>query len=134
MNKRLYRAKQLMDEGAYLAVVNSGGELVYSERGIKTLLSLQRGSLSGAFVADKIVGKAAAAILARGGALQVYAGVISSPALEMLKTNKVITLYGKLVPNIQNAEGTGICPMEEAILGCSDPDEAYEILYKKVFG
>lgn len=131
MNKNLNRAKQLLEDGAALAIVNGGGVLTFNERGIKTLLSLQNGSLAGAFVADKVVGKAAAMMMVRGGAIEVYAQLISRPALEVLKTHKVICLYGEVVPNIINRDKTGICPMEQAVLGENDIEKAYKILVEK---
>lgn len=131
MKKNLNRAKQLLDEGAALAIVNGGGEFTYNERGIKTLLSLQSGSLTGAFVADKVVGKAAAMMLVRGGAIEVYAEIISQPALEVLKAHRVICLYGEIVPNIINRDKTGICPMEQAVLDENDIAKAYKILVEK---
>lgn len=131
MNKNLSRAKQLLDRGAALVIVNGGGELTFNEHGIKTLLSLQSGSLAGAFVADKVVGKAAAMMLARGGAIEVYAAIISEPALEVLKQHKVICLYGELVKNIINRDKTGICPMEKAVLHVDDIEKAYKILVEK---
>lgn len=134
MNKNLNKAKQLLSEGASLVVVNGGGILTYNEHGIKTLLSLQSGSLSGSFVADKIVGKAAAMMLVRGGTIEVYAEIISEPALAVFKRHKVICLYGTLVPNIINRDKTGICPMEQAVLGVDDIRRAYEILIEKTGG
>lgn len=131
MNKRLNRAKELLKEGASLVIVNAAGELVYREHGVRTLLSLQSGSLTGAFVADKIVGKAAAMLLVRGGALEVYAEVISEPALETLKKHKVICIYGELVPFIENNDKTGLCPMEQAVLKIDDVAIAYEVLKKR---
>ena len=134
MNRRLNRAKQLLDEGASLVIVNGGGELIYKEHGIKTLLSLQSGSLTGAFVADKVVGKAAAMMLVRGGAIEVYAAVISEPALEVFKAHNVLCLHGEVVPNIINHDKTGICPMEQAVLGVDDIAKAYRILVEKTGG
>lgn len=134
MNRNLNKAKQLLSEGASLVIVNGGGVLTYNEHGIKTLLSLQTGSLTGAFVADKIVGKAAAMMLVRGGAIEVYAEVISRPALEVFKKHKIICLYGTVVPNIINREKTGLCPMEEAVLAVDDIKKAYGILMQKTGG
>lgn len=134
MNRNLNRAKELIEEGAALAIVNGGGELTYNERGIKTLLSLQSGSLTGAFVADKVVGKAAAMMLVRGGAIEVYAEVISEPALEVFKAHKIVCLYGEVVPNIINRTKTGICPMEMAVLGENNIEKAHKILVEKTTG
>lgn len=134
MNRNLNRAKELLGGGASLAVVNGGGELTFNEHGVKTLLSLQSGSLVGAFVADKVVGKAAAMLLVRGGAIEVYAEIISIPALEAFKKHKVLCLYGELVKNIVNRDRSGICPMEQAVLDVDDVAKAYEILIKKTGG
>lgn len=134
MNKNLNKAKQLLQEGASLVIVNGGGVLTYNKHGVDTLLSLQSGSLTGSFVADKVVGKAAAMLLVRGGAIEVYAEVISEPALAMLKKHRVICLYGTLVPNIINRDNTGICPMEQAVLNVDSVEDAYEILIKKTGG
>ena len=134
MNKNLNKAKQLLNEGASLVIVNGGGTLTYNEHGIKTLLSLQSGSLTGSFVADKIVGKAAAMLLVRGGAIEVYAEIISEPALEVFKKHRVICLYGTLVPNIIHRDKTGVCPMEQAVLNVGDIGRAYEILVEKTGG
>ena len=132
MNANLNRAKQLLESGASLAIVGRG-ELTFNEHGVKTLLSLQS-SLIGAFVADKVVGKAAAMLLVRGGAVEVYAGVISEPALEVFKRHNVPCVFGECVPNIINRNKTGICPMEQAVLGENDIDKAYEILVEKTGG
>lgn len=134
MNRNLNRAKQLLSQGAALAIVNGGGELTYNERGIKTLLSLQTGTLTGAFVADKVVGKAAAMMLVRGGAIEVYAEVISQPAIEVFRAHKVLCLYKDPVPNIVNRDNTGLCPMEQAVLGVDDIEKAYDILIEKTGG
>lgn len=133
MNRNLNRAKQLLDGRASLAIVNGGGELTFNEHGVKTLLSLQS-ALTGAFVADKVVGKAAAMLLVRGGAIEVYAGVISEPALKVFRNHRVLCLYGELVPNIINRDKTGICPMEQAVLGVDDIAKAYDILVEKTGG
>lgn len=134
MNRNLNKAKELLSGGASLAIVNGGGELTFNEHGVKTLLSLQSGSLTGAFVADKVVGKAAAMLLVRGGAIEVYAEVISEPALEVFKNHKVLCLYSELVKNIVNRDKTGICPMEQAVLGVDDITKAYKILVEKTGG
>ena len=52
----------------------------------------------------------------------------------MFKKHRAICLYGTLVPNIINRDKTGICPMEEAVLGVDDIKKAYEILIEKTGG
>ena len=130
MNKNQNNAKELLNRGAALVIVTSGGVLTFNERGIKTLLCNQP-ALKGAVVADKVVGKAAAMMMVRGGVTEVYAEIISKPALEVLTSHNVICDYGTLVPNIINRDKTGICPMEQAVTGVDDIQKAYEILTAK---
>ena len=72
-------------------VIRNGSDMrVFYERGVKDLYRLLKeepGLLRGAFVADKVVGKAAAALLALGGVEEVFADVISRPALDLLEKN-----------------------------------------------
>lgn len=133
MNGNLSRAKELLSSGVGIAIVSKEGELTFNERGVKTLLTLQS-ALSGASVADKVVGKAAAMLLVRGGAAEIYAEVISEPALEVFEEHVVYCAYNTLVPNIINRAKDGLCPMEQAVLGVNDIERAYEILVEKTGG
>ena len=68
----------------------------------------------------------AALLLVKGGAREVYAQVISSGALEVLRSVGIETSFDKEVPNIINRTGTDICPVEKLTASTSSPDEAYE--------
>ena len=62
----------------------------YWERGVRDLYRLvseEPEMLAGALVADKVVGKGAAALLACGKVSGVYALVVSTPARELLEQN-----------------------------------------------
>ena len=78
-------------------VILGGDRLsIYRRRGVRDLLTLlddNPGRLNGAFVADKVVGKGAAAIMIAGGVCGVYAGVISRPALRLLRDASVQVEY-----------------------------------------
>ena len=67
-------------------VIYNGGETrLFWERGVQDLYRLLKTEpdfLQGAFIADKVIGKAAAALMALGGVDEVFARVISSPARE----------------------------------------------------
>ena len=77
--------------------------------------------LQGAFIADKAVGKAAAACMVVGGVKHVHADVMSEPALALLKAHSIIAEYGKLVDHIINRAGTDWCPMERLSRDINDP-------------
>ena len=134
MNANLNRAKNLLGGEVSLALVGEKGELTFKERGVRALLSIQNGTLAGASVADKVVGKAAAMLFVRGGIKEVYAEIISEPALEVFKRHGVPCAFGELVKNIINRTNTGICPMEQAVLDENDIERAYEILVRKTGG
>ena len=80
-------------------------------------------TLHGAVVADKVVGKGAAALMAVMGVAEVYAHVISQPAYDLLCSSGAVVTYGTLVPNIINRTGTGLCPLETRCLPCLTAEE-----------
>ena len=89
--------------------------------------------LRGASAADKVIGKAAALLFVYGGIRQVYAGVISTPALEVFQQYGVVCEYGTLVDRIQNRKGDGLCPMETRAMTLTLPEEAYEVFHTLIF-
>ncbi|MBQ6080225.1 MAG: DUF1893 domain-containing protein [Muribaculaceae bacterium] len=121
--------KELVDilhtEGLTLVVRSEDGELHrFTQRGVKDLLTLvteQPQVLHGAIVADKAVGKAAAACMVVGGIRQVHADVMSEPALKLLEAHRVTASYGQLVDHIINRAGTDWCPMERLSRDIDDP-------------
>ena len=112
--------KQLIDilhhEGLTLVISSEDGTLHrYTHRGVKDLLTLVTETpavLHGALIADKAVGKAAAACMVVGGVRQVHADVMSEPALDLLGAHGIIAEYDTLVDHIINRAGDGWCPME----------------------
>jgi len=96
----------------------------FTQRGVKDLLTLVTESpetLKGALIADKAVGKAAAACMVVGGVKHVHADVMSEPALALLQHHGVEAEYGTLVDHIINRKGDGWCPMERLSRDESDP-------------
>lgn len=121
--------KQLIDilhnEGLTL-VVKSHDDVIhrFTQRGVKdlfTLLQTRPEVLHDALVADKAVGKAAAACMVVGGAKRVHADVMSEPALSLLQAHGVEAQYGHLVDHIINRTGTDWCPMEKLSRDIDDP-------------
>lgn len=94
---------------------------LHYQRGIRDLFAVLNSNpekLSGALIADKVVGKGAAALMLLGKVMAVYADVISSPALNLLDAGGCEVFYDTLVPNIINRDGTGVCPVESLCLEC----------------
>ena len=115
----------LHDEGLTLVVKSANGNIHrFTQRGVKDLLTLvteRRDVLQGAIIADKAVGKAAAACMAVGNVQQVHADVMSEPALTLLQKHGVQAGYGELVDHIINRAGTDWCPMEHLSRDEDDP-------------
>lgn len=121
-----------LKDGVTLAVVRDGAVSTFEERGVKSLLFLHgEDALGGASVADRIVGRAAALLMALGGVREVYAEVLSRGGEEVLKRFDIVYEYGALTDMIINRQGTGQCPMECAVEGIESPEEAYVALKKK---
>lgn len=110
-------------------VVRNGDTIrLFRERGVLDLWRLlhdEPALLDGAFVADKVVGKGAAALMAAGGVKELFADVVSHAALELLNKYGVTVSYTVAVPHIINRAGNGICPVEQL---CAEAQTAEECL------
>lgn len=69
--------------------------------------------MHGATVFDKIVGRAAAMLLAHAKVKEAWTPIISQDAKKYLKKNKIKIEFEKEVKNIMNREGDDLCPMEK---------------------
>lgn len=119
----------LLHKGNYSCVIAKGNDVrAFHQRGVRDLLEqldCDPAFLRGASIADKVVGKAAAALIAAGGILSVYADTISLSALYLLEKSHIPTEFGNLVPYIRNRNGTDWCPMEKR---CHDVVTISEII------
>jgi len=128
----LKKAEKMLHDGKYTFVlINRDKQYTSTLMGIAPAIGLLKNSpglMSGAAVADKVVGKSAALLFIYGGVKQVYARVISSFALSTLEYAGVDVEYENKVPFIKNRAGDGMCPMEKTVLDISDAGEGYEKL------
>ncbi len=134
-DRQLRIAKKVLDEGDCTCVLRKYDEVVTSNmRGVKPLVQLVESGTDyrGFFAADKVVGKATAFLYIRLRVYGVYAKVISKAALETLRKQNIYVDYEKLVEHISNRQGDGICPFEEAVLQCDEPEEAYTLILDKM--
>lgn len=108
--------ENLLHSGDYSCVIrNVGITRFFSGRGVADLLSLLRREpdfLDGAQVADKVVGKAAAAIMIEGKVSEIYTDLVSSPAVELLEKHGISVTFDEEVPVIINRKKDGMCPLE----------------------
>ena len=113
-------------------VIRNGNEIrVFREQGVKDLYRLLKEEpefLNGAFVADKVVGKAAAALMILGGVKEVFADVISQPAYKLFVRARVHAEYTRMVPHIINRTQTDWCPLERDCANAVSAEECLPII------
>ncbi len=128
------RARARLSEGGFTCVMCKGEQtLTSSDRGVRPLLSwLCEGTDKGFSAADRVVGNGAAFLYVLLKVREVYAEVMSKPALVTLTKHGIKAEYGTLSENIINRKGTGICPIEQAVAGIDDPSEALEAIKERL--
>ena len=131
----LTKAKQLLLTGQYTCVlVKDSDVLTSTHRGVRPLVDWLHSDLSvrGYSAADKVVGRATAFLYVLLGVSELYAAVVSQPALDVLELHGISVEYGKCVDNIINRSGDGICPFENAVMNITDPDHAHTAIIQKM--
>ncbi len=126
-----YDLIDILHDGRHSLVVANGNIRTFDGRGVSDLFRLLEEDsvlLRGASVADKVVGKAAASLIALAKIKEIYADVISQPAFDLLKNNGINVMYEKVVPHIINRAGTGLCPLEARCMKCGTPEECFIVI------
>ncbi len=116
----------LLDKGDTTLVVDNGRVTTYTGRGVSDLhwlLTDHPHMLQGARVADKIVGKGAAALMILGGVRELYTPVISRLALNLLSGYDIKTTYDKVIDHVVNRDKTGWRPVETLCRDLATPKE-----------
>ncbi len=129
--------KELIDmlhAGGYSCVIANGDRIrTFTRRGVADLYDLlvqEPEFLHGAFVADKVIGKAAASLMLLGGVRQVYTRTISQPALRLLQEAGVTVSCDEIVDHIINRDHTGWCPLEQASRDLQSAKEIFPVIEK----
>ena len=127
--------KSLVDElqsGRWSCVVGNGSEMrTFTRRGVADLYSIlttEPELLEHSFIADKVVGKGAAALMILGKVSRLHTHIISTPALALLRDAGVATDFDQEVGYIINRQGTGRCPVETLCDGLSEPAEMLPLI------
>ena len=119
----------LRREKCSLVVKNHGIVTTYSKPGVRDLeylLDHDPEMLHGATIADKVIGKAAAAMVVVGGVKELYAEVMSKKAIPFLEEAGIAYTYGTLVDTIKE-EGDR-CQLEKITAPASTPEETVALL------
>ena len=116
-------------KGNYSCVILNGSEpRVFNQRGVADLYDLLHNEptlLKGAIMADKVVGKGAAALMILGGVKQLHTEIICTPAITMLCNAGIEVTFDMEVEFIYNNSRTDWCPVEKL---CKDLDTAEECM------
>lgn len=116
----------LLNKGETTLVVDNGRVTTYTGHGVgdlHRLLTEHPRMLQGSRVADKIVGKGAAALMILGGVRELYTPTISKLALDLLGGYDIKTTYDKVIDHVINRDKTGWCPVETLCRDLSTPED-----------
>lgn len=122
----------LNKNGCSLVVRNVQGDIsIYSKKGVRDLVWLldnEPERLQSAEVADKIVGKAAAALMIVAKVSSIYAEVLSLQAVPFLTKANIPVQFNTLTNNIQIQENENRCRLEEIVADAKTPQQAEALL------
>ncbi len=133
MEKILEKLKNLLLAQEHSCVFGDEETYFYSDlKGIKPLMQFIQEGKKGYYVADKIVGKAAAYLFILLEVKAIYADTISVAGLKVLEDNNIPVYYRQLVEYIINRTGDDMCPMEKTVKDIDDPKLAHQALAEKI--
>lgn len=121
----------LHSEGCSCVITDGKNFRTFHQRGVKDLYDLLNSEpkiLHNAFIADKVVGKGAAALMIVGGIESLYADTISKAAIGLFEKYDIAIQFGKSVPHIINRAGTGFCPIESLCKECETAEECLPLI------
>jgi hypothetical protein len=105
-------------------IFQSDGHWLHPLLDLTELVQNGRINLEWAEVHDKIVGRAAALLILRLGAVHVHGDLMSELAVDVLQHAGMPHSYNQLIRRID-------CATEEILQGIDDPEEAYLIVRKR---
>lgn len=124
----------LNQKDASLVVSYKNGDIkeYYNKRIIDlvSILKEDKDALKESIIADKVIGKVAASVMAVAGVKEIYANTLSKIAIPVLENANIQYSYGTLVDYIKNKDKTGMCPMENKYKNEMDVTKIYENMVK----
>lgn len=128
-NSEMKELIDILHEKKCSCVIRKGNTIrTFNQRGVADLYDLvmkEAEFLNGAEIADKVVGKGAAALMTSGGIARLHADVISKPAMSLFEKNNIEVTYTTLTDGIINRKGDGPCPVESM---CSKTDDVSKMV------
>lgn len=120
--------QKIISSGEYTFILEKNNENIkmISGMGVKPFMQVigeDSTLITGANVYDKVIGKAAAMLCVKYGAVEVYGECMSVSGFDFLTAHGITATYGQLVPFISNRTGDGMCPLENSVIDITDPAE-----------
>jgi hypothetical protein len=130
-------AREVLSKTEYSIVVIKNGKILTKRRGVGIRPILEvidelKNSIYGSIIGDRTLGKASALLCRYANAKGVYSPKATKTAIAILIIADIPSQIDKMVPYIKNRDGDDICPFEEMLKDVDSPDEAYNILKKKI--
>ncbi len=88
--------------------------------------------IKGATVIDKVIGKAAAMLLIKYGAVQVHGILMSKTAIKMLEMHSIQYYYENTVETILNRNNDGLCPLEDSVKDTDDLEIGFNNIKNRI--
>ena len=129
LDDSIKEAVNLIESNEASIVVIKHKKIVYIDtgKGVAPLIKLYEGNsqlMRNSFVIDKVIGKGAAVILAKGKIKGVHSLLMSKPAMALLESNGIKYSSKEETDYIINQNKTGMCPIESTVLEETDIDLA----------
>ncbi len=111
--------------------------VIYQDSGIgvKPIMRVIRENpalLKKAVVIDKVIGKAAALLLAKFEVRAVHGLLMSQTAIKVLEKHKIDYHYVELVETIKNRTGDALCPLEDCVKDTDDPEVGFLCIQDRI--
>jgi hypothetical protein len=139
LRQKLKELINKLDKEELNLLILKDSEIIYSSKqgGMAPLLEaidqLGLETLASSTVVDKIVGKAAALLIAYFKAKEVYTKLLSRSAIEVIKKYGINYMAERVIDHIRNKEDKDICPFEKMVLKIKDPEEGYKKLRSELY-
>lgn len=133
ISQRLARARRLLDTLDCSCVIIGRDDTVTTcyRHGVIDLyeyLTHDPETLRDAIIADKVVGKGAAAIMALGGITALHTRIISRPAFDLLRPAGIHIAFDIMTAGIVNRTQTGPCPVEKLCAAAMTPADCLPLI------
>lgn len=132
MMEKIKEIRNKKNASLVVAYQNGTIEEYYQERIIDLVSILKENpeALKQSIVADKVVGKVAASVMAVAGVSKLHANTLSKIAIPVLEQAGITYSYDSLVDYIKNKDQTGMCPMENKYQNEMDVNKIYKEMVK----